>query len=377
MTPLEYLYYLGYTLKKRYALKNRKRLPCQVVSIGNITLGGTGKTPAAMALVKKAAAEGYYPCILTRGYKGKAEGPCFVSRGEGPLLDAAEAGDEAVLMAETLPGVPIVKARNRYDAGIYVLEKLQSSVFSLRSRFLLILDDGFQHWRLHRDIDILLIDGTNPFGNKRLLPLGSLREPVSAINRADIVVITKTDKIRSDDPEFPNSNPTSSSGEGVSAQESGIKGLIAEIRQYNPEAPIFSAEHRPSLFVMANKNTFPLAWAKNKKVFAFCGIGNPDYFKNMLLSLVGELRGFIVFRDHYQYTTSDIRRIAENSARNGADWIVTTEKDIMRLKQFPLPGNLLALRIEFHTDDEFYKKVFHQLQNRGNETMFSHVTGGK
>lgn len=343
MTPLELLYFLGLSIKKRYVLRNQKRLPQKVISVGNITLGGTGKTPAAIALAREAQRTGFKPCILTRGYKGKAEGPCFVSRGEGPLLDENQAGDEAILMAEKLKGVPIVKGKNRYEAGMFAIQNLKSQISDLKSEILFILDDGFQHWALFRDKDILLIDSTNPFGNRRLLPLGSLREPVTAISRADIVVITKTDENRKLKTEATS--------------------LIEEIRQYNTKASIFFAEHRPSNFTTVNGYTMHFEWAKNKKVFGFCGIGNPHSFKKTLLSAEIDVKGLITFRDHHRYSTGDIRIITDNAKRTGSDWIVTTEKDIMRLKRFDLPENMVSLAIEFNVDEKFYNEVFNEMQN--------------
>jgi tetraacyldisaccharide 4'-kinase len=355
MTPFEFLYFLGYAVKKRYALKNQKRLPHRVISIGNITLGGTGKTPAAMALARKAVMMGLQPCILTRGYKGKAEGPCFVSRGEGPLIDAYQAGDEAMLMAETLPGVPIVKGKNRYEAGMFAIAKLRSPVPGLQSQFLFILDDGFQHWALHRDKDILLIDGTNPFGNRKLFPFGPLREPLAAMERADIMVITNIS------PSQPSPLREESKEEGVHSREASVRSLTEEIRKYASATPLYFAKHRPTALVTTSGNTFALSDMKHKKIFGFCGIGNPDSFKKTLLSLNAELKGRMIFRDHYQYRMSDFLRITDNANKCGADWIVTTEKDIMRLKGFILPDNLLALRIEFHVDEKFYEEVFQDM----------------
>ena len=192
MNLIEGLYYVGYSIRKYNDLKNQKKLPHKVISIGNITVGGTGKTPATIAIAEEAKKQGFVPIILTRGYKGKTKGPCFVSKGEEPLLNEEDAGDEPLLMAEKLKGVPIVKGESRYDAGMFALSSLP---LALRPN-IFILDDGFQHWKLFRDKDILLIDGKNPFGNKRLLPIGQLREPVSAISRADIVVITKMDNLK-------------------------------------------------------------------------------------------------------------------------------------------------------------------------------------
>ena len=339
MTLFEFFYFLGYSLKKRHALNGQQKLPRKVISVGNITLGGTGKTPAAIALAKEAKKRGLMPCILTRGYKGIAAGPCFVSRGEGPLLDEYHAGDEAVLMAEKLKGVPVVKGSNRYEAGMFALSSLPAAFVP----DLFVLDDGFQHWHLFRDKDVLLVDGINPFGNRRLLPVGSLREPLNATARADVIVITKTGEYGLPDREDRN--------------RTGEKGLVKELRKYNADAPIFFADHRPSVFTRLSGDTLPLEWAKNRKFFAFCGIGNPGSFKNTLLCAGVDVTGFRCFRDHHRYTRGDIGTIIKNAARSGAGWIVTTEKDIMRLRGMDLPENLVALSIDFTTEKGFYDKV--------------------
>ena len=340
MTIIEFLYYLGYSIKKHYTLKNQKRLPHKVLSIGNITLGGTGKTPATIALAKEAKKRGFKPCILTRGYKGVAKGPCFVSRGEGPLLDEYHAGDEALLEAEKLKEIPIIKGKDRYEAGIFALQNLKSRILNLESQILFILDDGFQHWRLHRDKDILLIDSTNPFGNKKIVPLGPLREPLSALSRANIIVLTKTNIIRN--------------------QKSTSNGLIEEIKQYNASVPIFFAEHKPSNFITPPGDIFPPEWAEGKRFFGFCGIGNPMSFRETLLSTNVDLIGFKPYRDHYRYSPGDIRDIKRVAEKTGAEWIVTTEKDIMRLKGLELPENLVSLDIEFSVDERFYDEVFYR-----------------
>lgn len=345
MTIIEFLYYLGYSIKKHYTLKNQKRLPNKVLSIGNITLGGTGKTPATIALAKEGKKRGFKPCILTRGYRGVAKGPCFVSRGEGPLLDEYHAGDEALLEAEKLKGIPIIKGKDRYEAGIFALQNLKSRISNLESQFLFILDDGFQHWSLHRDKDILLIDSTNPFGNKKVVPLGPLREPLSALSRASIIVLTKTNRIRNQDSE-------------IKIQKSKSNSLIEKIRQYNASAPIFFAVHMPSKFITPTGDIFPLEWAEGKRFFGFCGIGNPMSFRETLLSKNIDLIGFRPYRDHYRYSPGDIRAIKRAAEKSGVEWIVTTEKDIMRLKGLELPENLVSLEIEFSVDERFYDEVF-------------------
>ena len=358
MTIIEGLYYIGYSIKKQKALRYQKKLPCRVVSIGNITVCGTGKTPATIAVAAEARKRGLIPGILTRGYKVNIKGPCFVSKGDKPLLNEKESGDEPILMAEQLKGVPIIKGADRYEAGKFALGCLPAN---LRPD-IFILDDGFQHWRLFRDKDILLIDGTNPFGNRRLLPLGPLREPLNAIARADIIVITKTDKsVRSQKTEAPPTHPSPSRGEGKGGgdgSQQSINDLIEEIRRHNSKAPLFLSEHRPSKFLTASGDAFPLEWAGGKSFFGICGIGNPESFKETLLTEGLEVRGFKSFRDHYRYNATDMRKIIEDSKKSKADWIVTTEKDIMRLKKIDVPKNLVALAVEFKIGEGFYEEVF-------------------
>ena len=266
MTLFEFIYYLGYSAKKHYSLKHQKRLPHKVISIGNITAGGTGKTPAAIAIAEEAKRRGFYPVILTRGYKGKAKCPCFV-KGRNPLsvmrnglknevnasritLHASRLyGDEPLLMSEILKDVPIVKCADRYKGGMFAIQTLNSQLLTLNSQLLFILDDGFQHWRLFRDKNILLIDAENPFDNRQLLPVGLLREPLKEIERADIIVLTKTGDIR---PEML-----------------GLEDIVGEIKSYNSKAPVFLSMHKPSGFVKLSGETMPLEWAK-EGLFPFC-----------------------------------------------------------------------------------------------------------
>ncbi|MCX5718889.1 MAG: tetraacyldisaccharide 4'-kinase [Nitrospirae bacterium] len=352
MNPFEYLYSIGLSIKKHYALRNQKKLPCKVISIGNITFGGTGKTPATIAIAEEAKKRGFKPCILTRGYKGKIKGPCFISKGDGPLVSEQEGGDEPVLMAEKLKDVPIIKCPDRYKGGIFAIQNLKSQIssrtcFGIKSQILFILDDGFQHWNLFRDRDILLIDGKNPFGNRRLLPLGQLREPLSAINRPDIIVLTKMD------------NPVMS--QSTTHGQSIVDDLIEEIKLYNSRAPIFLAEHHPSKFITTTGEVLPLEWAKEQKFFGFCGIGNPESLIQTLFTSGVELTGFKIYRDHYRYRMKDLEIIKKSAEQSGANWIVTTEKDIMRLKEFSLPENLVTLAIEFTVDKKFYEEVFSKM----------------
>jgi tetraacyldisaccharide 4'-kinase len=335
----EYLYFIGLSAKKAYSLRNQKKLPCRVISIGNLTVGGTGKTPATIALAEEAKRRGLFPVVLTRGYKGSAKGPCFVTRGEGALLGVDEAGDEPALMAGKLSGVPIVKGGNRYEAGLFALQHLNSQPPTPNSGLLFILDDGFQHWKLYRDKDILLIDSGDPFGNRTLLPLGKLREPVSAIKRADIVVLTKC------------AGPDRSQGKEV-------EGLIDEIKKYNTRAPIFLSGHSiVNARLRDGEKTVP-DMIKGRKVFWFCGLGDPGAFRNTVVSSGALITGGRTFRDHYSYSAEDLAKIKTEAGKSGAEWIVTSEKDLVKIRDLDLPENIIIIGIEFSAGRKFYDAAF-------------------
>ncbi|MHB8882281.1 MAG: tetraacyldisaccharide 4'-kinase [Thermodesulfovibrionales bacterium] len=339
MNILERLYYSGFLLVKKYREGQRKTLPCRVVSIGNLTVGGTGKTPAAIAVAGEALCRGLSPVVLTRGYRGTAGGPCFVTTGAGPLLTAEEAGDEPYLMAAVMKGVPVVKASSRYEGGMFAVSRLGKGDPGFLSRALFILDDGFQHTQLVRDRDVLLIDADDPFGNGRLLPLGRLREPVASLERAGIIVITKGGVL------FEGRGPA-------------IERLINLIREYNTKAPLFVADHVLSSCFSLQGEEHPVARLSGKRVFGFCGIGNPESFRRTLLSAGVELAGFRHYRDHHHYTAGDIAEIRAEAGRSKSEWIVTTEKDIIKLRGLDLPENILIIRVKFSVDSSFYDELF-------------------
>ncbi|MCI4626267.1 MAG: tetraacyldisaccharide 4'-kinase [Candidatus Magnetoovum sp. WYHC-5] len=297
---------------------SKQKLDRMVVSIGNLTVGGTGKTPATIALAKEALRRQLMPCILTRGYKGTKLGSCFVL----PDSDVKTVGDEPVLMASKLQGVPIIKGKNRYAAGLIAKE---ADFF--------ILDDGFQHFKLHRDVDILLVDGKRGFGNGRLLPFGPLREPLGELRRADFVLITKTN-------------------------DAGQCNLLRKF----PKERIFTANHTPA-YLINNKGTlYPLKDLLGKTVFAFCAIAAPLAFKESLISIGANIVGFKTFKDHYKYSLRDIESILKLSKSINAELVITTEKDMVKIKEYA--KNMLALSIEFSVSNVFYEKVFEKINNR-------------
>lgn len=348
MMPLEFFYYVGYSLNKRFKLKRQKRLPHKVISVGNITVGGTGKTPATIAIAEEAKRMGFSPIILTRGYKGRAKGPCFVNassvesqvhNSRGSTLHATGFyGDEPVLMAERLKDVPIVKCSDRYEGGMFALQHL-----STHSSIIFILDDGFQHWRLYRDMDIILIDGLNPFGNRRMLPMGPMREPLNELKRADIFVVTKAENFEGQSP---------------------FEVLSDELRNINPEAPVYFSGYRIHKVRDMDNNEYPIEMLKDKKIYAFCGIANPDSFKRTVLSITGDIAGFKIYGDHYKYTETDILYLGKQCKALNCDFLITTEKDMVKIKEFQISNfkfqddNILCLEIDFAADAAFFDEVF-------------------
>lgn len=318
-----------------------RRLPAAVISVGNLTLGGTGKTPAVIAIAEEARKRGLSPCVLTRGYRGRSKGPCFVEsrtlRNEaGAITFCEDPGDEPALMGERLQDIPVVKCADRYAGGLFYLD---SALSSGRSHHLFILDDGFQHWRLHRDVDILLVDATDPFGNERLFPEGRLREPLSAMKRAHAIVITRTD---------------------TAGKETGTK-ILQRIRTYNPEAPVYMSSHRPYCLVERDGGQKGIDTLRGRKVHAFAGIANPEHFRDTLASIGARVASFSSFSDHHRYTQKDFDRIGEQAS--GAEMVITTEKDLVKLRKFTLPDNLYALRIMFSVEEGFYSHIFGALSS--------------
>jgi len=318
LKPLSWLYRAAiFARNKAYdaGMFRSRKLPVPVISIGNISTGGTGKTPAAMALALEASARGLRPVILTRGYGGRAKGAVIVSDGKKVFLDAIQAGEEAFLMASRLPGVPVVKSPKRFDGGMLAVERFNPGM--------IILDDGFQHRALARDVDIVLIDGSSPLADECLLPAGRLREPVSSLRRASEIVIAKAD---------------------IAAREN----TTAFLRRQGISAPISALDYRPVDLLSCSGKTMPLSAIDGGRILAFSGIANPEHFRRSLVELGADVLKFIPFRDHYRYSADNVRAIRNQADRLGAEMVVTTEKDLVKM---PEPGFwALAIRVAFEKD---------------------------
>ncbi|MFQ5532292.1 MAG: tetraacyldisaccharide 4'-kinase [Candidatus Methylomirabilales bacterium] len=285
----------------RAGLLRSTRLPTRVISIGNLIAGGTGKTPFVIFLVQKLQDRGLRPAVVLRGYRGRREGATVVvSDGDTIQLGYPEVGDEALLLAQKLKGVPILMAADR-------VRGCQAAIRTFRPE-VIILDDGFQHLRLERDLDILLLDRENPFGYGYLLPRGFLREPVRALTRADLLVMTGVD----------------STGEAL------------EVPDLVSAAPLLHAAYTPTVLTDVRTGE-TLAWEDlhAKEFVAFSGIANPLNFERTLQSLGISPKDHLIFPDHHPYHAADLTEISRRMRNAGATVALTTEKDAVRLERLP------------------------------------------
>jgi len=292
-----------------------KKVPLVVISIGNITLGGTGKTPFVKWLVKKLLSKGKKVAVLTRGYQKISE----------------DLSDEAVELRSAFPDVPVWVGKDR----VALAEKALSAHIDT-----VILDDGFQYRRLYRNLDIVLIDATNPFGNGRMLPRGILREKPASLRRADFLVLTRTD----------------GEEEKLSTQEHFLKKCV-------PDAPILFSIHRLRRFYEARSHEgVSLESLRRERVIAFCGIGNPQAFKRILEGSGLRLIEMVSFMDHHRYREKDLAKIDESADALDAGCLITTEKDFERLRALDLwpSTRLVIVEVELvvtKNEDELLRRL--------------------
>ncbi len=273
------------------------RADASVISVGNITTGGTGKTPLVIHMCRQIISDSelqissFQCAILTRGYKAEQN-----------------YRDEPAVLAESCPGVQVVVNPNRVAGAAEAVGRFGAKV--------LVMDDGFQHRRLGRDVDVVVIDGTVPFGYGKLLPAGLLREPVGALKRADAVVITRCDQV----------------------DEAVLTQLEDRIKKINAEMIVARSVHAPVFAKSMDDREICLEELKGEKIFAFCGIGNPDSFFNTIKGLGAEVVGSKVFDDHYHYTDQCLADIYEKAQRFNAELILTTQKDQVSISSSAIPN---------------------------------------
>ena len=306
--------------------QEQRQLPAPVISVGNVTVGGTGKTPCVAWLGNYLQASGHAVAILSRGYKRASQGRVEVSDGKTILCDAAAAGDEPYLLAQSCPGVRVVVDQDRYAAGQWLSERARVTVF--------LLDDGYQHLRLHRSLNLLLVDATDELAEGRMVPFGRLREPLTAMRRADAVLVTRADQ------PFDQAR------------------LEQTVRRYTrPHTPLFYSSHRlTKLHSLTQPVAEPLALDSfvGKAVAAICGIARPERFFSDLQQLGMKLVWQQSFPDHHRYTPVEFATILAAAQRTQATAILTTEKDAANLADLtqssPLP--VYAAQLAFHCPQE-------------------------
>ena len=350
LTPLSYIY--AVVVKTRgwlyeCGLLKQKRLPCTVISVGNIVAGGTGKTPVVIWIAKYLQSEGFKVGVLLRGYKREGQhSVSVVSDGEQILMPVQESGDEAGLIARKLLGVPVVVGSDRYVAGLELIRLWE------HTKGVLILDDGFQRRQLARDLDILTIDSTQPFGTGKLLPAGTLREPIGAMRRTDVLLLTRTD---------------------LAAESINFERFVGGQQ-------IFQTCHEPTkLYQLSTGEECTLGLLKGQCLLAVCGIGNPEAFVGTLRQFEPKAVELLAFPDHHRYSLVDLTDIGTRAREVGADIVVITEKDSQKLTAFatqtefsppePVQFYVLEIELKITMNPESLKKRLRQVVTESQSGM--------
>lgn len=337
-SPFAWLYGRGVSLRNlayNSGLLKTHRLPIPVISIGNLNMGGTGKTPVTLSLARILRDPPYNlsPAVLSRGYKRRSSGYRLVSAGDGPICDWKESGDEPQLYASKLSGVPVAVDADRARGGRTLIEHFSPSV--------ILLDDAFQHRRIQRDLDIVLLDESFQWQKERLLPAGYLREPPSALKRAHLIVLTHHQHGDEKSDELWRT----------------WTGQFGENR-------LLACRTRPSgCAQFRTGEKVPLKALPDWRLIAFCGIAKPEAFLDTLTQLCADVRFLIRFPDHHVYKPKDVERLAISFTKEKADYLITTEKDAVKLGGLfqALPILVLEIEIEWLKGLDNLKNKFHQL----------------
>ncbi len=294
----------------------------KIISVGNITVGGTGKTPVTKFLAILLRDMGFKVAILSRGYGRKSKKTVVVSDGKKILVRIDHAGDEPFLLARQLKNIPVVVEADRYKGALLIQKKFYPDI--------ILLDDGYQHRRLHRDFNILLIDASSGFGDGLLLPAGFLREPITSLKRADLIWLTRID------------------------QAENLNQLIKIIQNFS-SSPIMTSYHQTVEIIQAGTgNRADLSFLNQKQVFLFSGIANPKSFEKAVTDSGANIVYHLKFADHYDYKDKDISKIIYKAQNTNADLILTTEKDYVRLSDLIHNfSKIYFLTIEIRIGDYF------------------------
>jgi len=327
LSVLSWGYRLALVVRERaygWRILGTGRLPCPVVSVGNITLGGSGKTPMVELVARCLRELGTVPAVISRGYGRDTRGVHVVADETGVRLGPRAAGDEPLLLAERLPGTPVIVGENRFEAGRVAIERCRATA--------IVLDDGFQHRTLNKDLEIVVVNGRAPWGNRRLFPRGMLREPLSALRRADLVIVT---------------NP------GDSAD---LEAVTSTTRRYNEAAPVLMAVYEVvDAQEMATGRRIGVDELRGRRLLAFAGLGSPRGFAETLTAAGVGVAGLVEYPDHHWFAEGDLGDLAQQARAIGAEGLITTEKDWVRLRGRGLPTMplwVLSVRLRLQSGRE-------------------------
>lgn len=316
-----------YLFKRNFFKSTSLSVP--VISIGNISLGGTGKTPVLIWLLRKLLEENLNPAVISRGYGSSNSNFTLVSDGKGNTLTSPPASDESVMLSRLFPEIPIITGTNRILSGEKVISDFNVDV--------VLIDDGFQYLKLKRNFDLLLFHGKNPFGNGRVFPSGILREPISHSKYADAFLVTGEDK------------------------EQGV----GKLTYLNFPVPIFKGKLIvENIFYPQKQSYISLKDIKSSRVLAFSGIGNPDSFDNILekegISIIEHLK----FPDHVNYNKRYIEKISRKIQELNPDYMITTEKDAVKLNdlEFRIPLLVLCVKMKIDNSDALWKLILKNIR---------------
>jgi tetraacyldisaccharide 4'-kinase len=298
ISPWQQFYGAVHRLRRRWYGKRAHRLPRPVISVGNLHWGGSGKTPLVAAIAAHLRDRGLAVCILSRGYGSRGEGVRVVSAGQGALLDARTAGDEPALLAGELPGVAVVVGPDRHQAGLDALRRLDPAPD------LFLLDDGFSHLALARDLDLVAFPAFDPFGGGRLFPSGRLREPLGAISRAHAAILT-----------------------GAPDWDGRGDALASALRSRGFTGPGFASVTRPGVPRLAGGEPLPAG----SRVLLVTAIARPAAFTALVRDLGLEIAGELSFPDHHLYPPASLARIAGAFRSSGVGAVLVTSKDRVKL----------------------------------------------
>ncbi len=329
--PLSLIWKWGSRWKSARDLRRQRKLPATVISVGNLSVGGTGKTPFVLYLAEQYRRAGRTPGILTRGYRRKSSSPPMLVLAPGDKTSPEQTGDEAQIFLRS-GAAPVGVSADRYATGEALIRQFGTDV--------LILDDGFQHRRLARDLDIVLVDALDPFGNCQTLPAGRLREPLTSLQRASVFVLTRVQS---------------------TAQATAIEAMLSRCNSY---APVFRSRIVPLAWVeLASGLEFSVSPLPFKQAVAFCGLGNPRSFSQTLRELSIELAETLHFPDHHRYGERDLRKLGETAEHFGAEVLLTTEKDAINLEELKQewhhlpPLYWLRIGVEVENEEGFLRAL--------------------